>query len=85
MHTHTHTHTFSIPNNKRCSLTVSLSKSTLCCGQRPKLCRMVSISVKMLCLLMTASQEVGVNRPVRMDMVVVFPALLCTNKTLIWS
>ena len=38
-HSHTHTRTFSLQKKLRCSQTVSLSKSTLCWGQTPKLLR----------------------------------------------
>ena len=76
--------TFKLMKNSKCSLTVSLSKSTLCCGQSPRLSRIASISVSMLLPSTCAEPEVGGNRPVKMDIVVVFPAPLWPSNAVIW-
>lgn len=71
-------------NNSKCSLTVSRSKRTLCCGQSPKLSRIDSMSVSILFPLTCAEPEEGGKRPVRMDIVVVFPAPLWPSNAVIW-
>lgn len=69
--------------NSKCSLTVSLSNRTLCWGHSPRLSRMASISVNILLPFMWAEPDVGGKRPVRIDMVVVFPAPLWPSKAVI--
>ena len=75
--------TFKLMKNSKCSFTVSLSKRTLCCGHSPKLSRMASMSVNILWPLIWAEPDVGGKRPVRIDMVVVFPAPLWPSKAVI--
>ena len=58
--------TFSLRKNLRCSLTVSRSNKMLCWGQTPRLLRIWSISVRILCPLIVADPPVGVYRPTRM-------------------
>lgn len=65
--------TFKAEKNCKCSLTVNLSNKTFCCGQRPRLRLILSISVSMLCPLINAVPLVGGNNPVSIDIVVVFP------------
>lgn len=76
--------TFKLMKNSKCSFTVSLSKSTLCCGQSPRLSRIASISVSILLPSTWAEPEVGGKRPVKMDIVVVFPAPLWPSNAVIW-
>ena len=47
---------------------VYLSKRTLCCGQVPSDCLMVSMSFLMSRPLIIAVPEEGGNRPVRMEL-----------------
>uniref|UniRef100_A0A6B0UZA4 Secreted protein n=1 Tax=Ixodes ricinus TaxID=34613 RepID=A0A6B0UZA4_IXORI len=72
------------PKNHRCSATVRSSKRTLCCGQVPRLRRIASISLRTSRPQMKAVPLVGGYSPVRIDMVVVFPAPLCPRKEVIW-
>ena len=76
--------TFKLIKKSRCSLTDSLSKSTLCCGHSPRLSLMASMSVIILFPLMCAVPEDAGNKPVSIDIVVVFPAPLCPNRAVIW-
>ena len=55
--------TLILAKNLRCSLTVSLSKRTLCWGQMPRLCLIWSMLLRMSYPLMTAVPPVGVYRP----------------------
>jgi len=77
--------TFNLAKKERCSRTVSLLNNTLCWGHNPRLSLTPSISLRMLCPLMMASPLVGGNNPTRMDIVVVLPAPLWPNNTVIWS
>ena len=77
------THTFKLIKKSRCSLTVSLSNSTLCWGHKPKLSRIASMSEMILKPLTSAEPSVGGNSPVNIDMVVVFPAPLCPRRAVI--
>ena len=67
-------------NKRRCSSAVSISKRTSCYGQTPSIVLIVSISLKISCPNTSALPDVGCNRPVNIERVVVFPAPLCPNK-----
>ena len=77
-------HTFKLIKKSRCSFTVNRSNSTLCWGQSPKLSLIASISVIILFPSMWAEPEEGGNKPVNIDIVVVFPAPLCPRRAVIW-
>lgn len=76
--------TFSLAKNLRCSLTVSLSKRTLCWGHIPRLLRIRAMSSTTLNPLIWADPLVGGKSPVNIDMVVVLPAPLWPNSAVIW-
>ena len=56
--------TFSRRKKAKCSESVRRSNRILCCGQMPRLVRILSVSVRILYPLMVADPLVGENRPV---------------------
>ena len=75
---------FGIPPNaaysSRCSFTVSVGHRTSNCGQIPSDARIVGMSVLIDRPFIFASPPLALSMPVRMLIVVVFPAPLCPSR-----